>query len=205
MATVTYLGKEVGRGQVCPVSAKVSAIEAFPPPTTRRELRRFLGMAGYYRGFCRNFSTVVAPLTDLLSPSVLFAWSDVCKSAFATVKTLLCSSPVLSAPDFSRPFKLEVDASALGAGAVLIQEDADGIDHPVCYFSRKFSKAQSRYSTIEQETLALLLALQQFEVYVGSSFQPIEVFTDHNPLVFLQHMYVHVYVQLWFSVYGYVG
>ena len=136
MATVTYLGKEVGRGQVRPVSGKVSAIEAFPPPTTRRELRRFLGMAGYYRGFCRNFSTVVAPLTDLLSRSVMFAWSDACKSAFATVKALLCSSPVLSAPDFSRPFKLEVDASALEADGI---EDADGIDHPVCYFFRKFS------------------------------------------------------------------
>ena len=188
-ATITYLGKEVGRGQVRPLEEKVAAISAYPAPTTRRELRRFLGMAGYYRGFCRNFSVVVAPLTSLLSPASPFTWSESCQNAFDSVKTLLCSSPVLSAPNFDKGFKLEVDASAVGAGAVLLQEDDSGLDHPICYFSRKFSKAQSRYSTIEQETLALLLALQFFEVYLGSSTFPIDVYTDHNPLVFLDRMY----------------
>ncbi len=68
-ATVTYLGKQVGHGHVKPVEAKVAAITEFPVPVTRRELRRFLGMVGYYRNFCKNFSTVVTPLTNLLSPS----------------------------------------------------------------------------------------------------------------------------------------
>ena len=77
-ATVTYLGKQVGGGKVRPLEAKVAAITSFPAPTTRRELRRFLGMTGYYRGFCRNFSAVVAPLTDLISPLVQFVWSDRC-------------------------------------------------------------------------------------------------------------------------------
>ncbi len=86
-------------------------------------------------------------------------------------------------------FKLEVDASAVGAGAVLLQEDEDGIDHPVCYFSRKFNKHQVNYSTIEKEALALLMALQYFDVYIGSSTYPVVVFTDHNPLVFLARMY----------------
>lgn len=95
----------------------------------------------------------------------------------------------MSAPNFSLPFKLEVDASAVGAGAVLLQEDSQGIDHPVAYFSRKFDKHQLRYSTIEKETLALLYALQHFEVYLASSIKPIKVFTDHNPLVFLSRMY----------------
>ncbi|KAG7453964.1 hypothetical protein JOB18_002015, partial [Solea senegalensis] len=67
-ATVIYLGHQVGQGQVRPVDAKVEAITRYPVPTTRRELRRFLGMVGYYRNFCRNFSTVVYPLTSLLSP-----------------------------------------------------------------------------------------------------------------------------------------
>ena len=80
---------------------------------------------------------------------------------------------------------------ALVAGAVLIQADPDGLDHPVCYFSKKFTPCQSRYSTIEQEALALLLALQFFEVYVGSSVVPVVVYTDHNPLVFLHRMCNH--------------
>lgn len=83
---------------------------------------------------------------------------------------------------------MEVDASASGAGAVLLQEDSHGIDHPVSYFSKKFIAAQRNYSTIEQETLALLLALQHFEVYIGSSPLPVIIYTDHNPLVFLQQM-----------------
>ena len=190
-ATVTYLGREVGQGQVRPVEAKVDAITAYPAPTTVRELRRFLGMAGYYRGFCKNFSTVAHPLTSLLSPSKPFIWSLECQHAFETIKSLLCSAPVLSAPDFSRPFALEVDASGVGAGAVLLQEDVSGIVHPVCYFSRKFNKYQVKYATIEQEALAVLFALQFFEVYVGSSSLPVVCYTDHNPLVFLQRMRNH--------------
>ena len=113
-ATVSYLGKQVGQGEVRPIDAKVAAITSYPVPTTRRELRRFLGMAGYYRSFCKNFSTVVAPLTSLFSPSVSFTWTQDCQHAFVSVKALLCGTPVLSAPDFQKPFKLEVDASARG-------------------------------------------------------------------------------------------
>ncbi|XP_019209398.1 uncharacterized protein LOC109198415 [Oreochromis niloticus] len=87
--------------------------------------------------------------------------------------------------NFSKPFKLEVDASEVGAGAVLLQDDGQGVSHPVCFFGKKFDAHQRRYSTIEKETLAMLLALQHFDVYVGSTSQPVEVFTDHNPLVFL--------------------
>lgn len=188
-ASVTYLGKEVGEGQVKPVEAKVAAIADFPVPTSRRELRRFLGMAGYYCSFCKNFSTVVAPLTSLLSPVNSFVWTEDCQNAFEAVKAMLSSAPILAAPNFERSFKLEVDASAVGAGAVLLQEDDVGVDHPVCYYSKKFNKHQQNYSVIEKETLALLLALQFFEVYLGSSSAPIVVYTDHNPLVFLTRMY----------------
>lgn len=116
-AVVVYLGKCVGQGQVRPVEAKVSAIVEFPTPTNKRELRRFLGMAGYYRGFCRNFAAIVSPLTDLLSTSRKLVWTSECISAFNAAKDLLCSFPVLSAPNFGSPFKLQVDASATGAGA----------------------------------------------------------------------------------------
>lgn len=189
--TVLYLGQQVGQGKVCPIDAKINAIAAFPVPTTRRELRRFLGMAGYYRRFCKNFSSVAAPLTTLTSPAKPFVWSSECQHSFESLKGILCCTPVLSAPDFSQPFKLEVDASAAGAGAVLLQEDHQGIDHPVSYFSRKFNKHQLKYSTIEKEALALLFAVQHFEVYLVSCASPIKVFTDHNPLVFLSRMYNH--------------
>lgn len=186
-ATVTYLGKVVGQGQVRPVMEKVTAVAQFPTPTTKKELMRFLGLVGYYRCFCRNFSSVVAPLTDLLKSKIKFIWSPSCQQAFEEVKALLCSSPVLLAPRFDQPFKLHVDASHVGAGAVLLQADDNGVDHPVCFFSKKFNSYQLNYSVIEKEALALILALQHFRVYVESGTSLI-VYSDHNPLTFLNSL-----------------
>ncbi len=129
-----------------------------------------------------HFFSVVAPLTDLLSDKGKFVWSTECERAFLSGKDLLCHAPILKAPDFHRPFKLHVDASSVGAGAVLPQEDNMGVDHPVCFFSQKITKCQNNSSTIEKETLALVLVLQHFEVYLGGSSVPFSVFTDHNPL-----------------------
>lgn len=114
-----------------------------------------------------------------------------CQHAFDSAKSLLCSAPVLAAPDFARPFKLEVDASATGAGAVLLQDGEKDVCQPVSYFSVKFNCHQLNYSTVEKEALAFFLALQHFAVYVGSSLSPVTVFIDHNPLVFLHRMYNH--------------
>uniref|UniRef100_A0A1A8GVS8 Gypsy retrotransposon integrase-like protein 1 n=2 Tax=Nothobranchius korthausae TaxID=1143690 RepID=A0A1A8GVS8_9TELE len=188
-ATVTYLGKEVGQGSVRMLRDKILAIKEFPTPTTRRELRRFVGMVGYYRCFCKNFAVVASPLTDLLSPQVPFKWTTAAQGAFENCKLLLSTAPVLQAPDVTRPFKLEIDASDVGMGAVLLQEDAAALDHPVSYFSKKFAKYQLHYSTVEKETLALVLAIQHFEVYLYPGSTPIQVYTDHNPLVFLSRMY----------------
>ena len=120
-ATVKYLGQ----GQVKPLDAKIQTIVRFPIPTSRKELARFLGMTGYYRNFCLNFSEIAAPLTNLLS-----------KKAFDKVKLLLQKSPVLKSPDYEKPFKLIIDSSDVGTGSVLVQEASDGLDHPVSYFQR---------------------------------------------------------------------
>ncbi|XP_027894500.1 uncharacterized protein LOC114157600 [Xiphophorus couchianus] len=129
-ATVTYLGKVVGQGTVRPVEAKVTSILQYPVPTTKKELKRFLGLVGYYRSFCKNFFTVVSPLTDLLKDKVKYTWSASCQKAFDDLKSVLCSSPVLAAPRLDHPFDLHVDASDVGAGAVLFQQDDDGVDRP---------------------------------------------------------------------------
>lgn len=184
-ATVKYLGKVIGQGKVLPVSAKVEVILNFPVPSTRKELKRFLSMAGYCRAFCRNFAEVVSPLTHITSPKIPFQWTPDCQKAFDKAKALLANAPVLKAPDFSQPFALYTDASDLGVGAVLVQNDESEVEHPVAFFSKKLSPCQVRYSTIEKETLALVLALEHFEIYVSTS-DPLLVYTDHNPLLFLQ-------------------
>ena len=151
-------------------------------------MMRFLGMAGYYRKFCNNFSVIAEPLTNLLGKRVKFVWTDNCQKSFEKLKAILKSAPVLLAPNFDKEFKLAVDASDVGAGSVLLQVDDNGVDHPVCYYSKKFNKHQRNYSTIEKECLSLILALQHFEVYLASSVAPIVIFTDHNPLTFIHKM-----------------
>ncbi len=132
---------------------------------------------------------MVAPLTDLLKAKAAFVWTSVCQEAFEAAKSLLVSAPVLAAPQFDRPFSLCVDSSNVGAGAVLLQAGDAGIHRPVSYFSKKFSSYQLNYSVIEKEALALIWALQNFEVYVGSVSDPLVVYTDHNPLIYLHSFF----------------
>ena len=190
-AKVTFLDHVVGQGQVAPVTAKIETIFKFPVPADKRELMRFLGMAGYYCKFCHNFSTVTESLTALLKKGETFSWSVACQEAFDRIKSILLSEPVLMAPSFEKPFSLFVDASDIGMGAILLQEDAKGMDHPECYYSRKFNSHQRNYLTVEKETLALVLSLQHFGVYLSPSVSPVQVYTDHNPLIYIQYMKNH--------------
>jgi len=130
-------------GQVRPVMSKVEAIQNFQVPINKKGLMRFLGMAGYYRKFCRNFSVVMALLTNVLKKHEPYVWSPGCQQAFDRVKAILYSEPILVAPDFGKQFKLAVEASDVGAGSVLQQEDDQAIDHPVCYSAgtRNFTHA----------------------------------------------------------------
>ena len=103
-------------------------------------------MAGYYRKFCINFSVIAEPLTNLLSKRMRFKWTSDRQNAFDKLKAILRSEPFLLAPNFNKEFKLAVDASDVGAGDVLLQEDDNGVDHPVCYFYKKFNKHQKNRS-----------------------------------------------------------
>ena len=187
-ATVEYLGHIVSGGSIKPFHAKVEAVLNFPTPTNKKMLMRFLGMVGFYRKFCQNFSIVVVPLTNLLQKRVKFEWDKKCDDAFNKIKSVLVSGPVLCTPDFTKQFKLNVDACDVGVGSVLYQEDDDNVDKIVGYFSKKLTKSQRNYSTIEKECLALLLSLQHFDVYLNVTMYPILCYTDHNPLIFLHKM-----------------
>ena len=136
----------MGHGQVKPTEVKVEAISDFPVPTCKRQLMRFLGLAGYYKKFCDNFSVIAEPLTNSISKRMRFKWTSDCQNAFDKLKAILKGEPVLLAPNFDKEFKLAVDASDVGAGGVLLQEDDNGVDHPVCYFSRKLTSKELFYS-----------------------------------------------------------
>ena len=186
-STVVYLGHIVGHGQVIPKSANVEAILNMPPPTNLRTLRRFLGAAGFYRRFCKNFASITEPLTSLLQKGKKFIWNDTCQESFVNIKAMLSCSPVLQSPDFSKPFIVYTDSSGVGIGGVLMQLDTQGIEKPVAYFSKKLNKHQRQYATVEKECLAIILSLEHFSVYLNNGHTTI-VYTDHNPLSFLNKM-----------------
>ena len=136
-------------------------------------------MAGYYRKFIPHFVHISAALSDLLKKGTQFVWTAEAERAFLDLKSRLATQPILRPPDFSVPLSLAVYASDVAVGAVLLQ-DVDGIERPICYFSKKLDCHQKCYSTVEKEALGLILAVHTFGVYFGSA--PVQVFTDHSPL-----------------------
>lgn len=184
-AEVEFLGHKVGLGKVEPRRQTVKALLDFPKPTNPKQLRSYLGLAGYYRRFIPHFAEVAACLTNLLRKGVKFVWTEQTQRAFLDLKSRLASRPILRPPDFDLPFIVAVDASNVAIGAYLCQQ-VEGLEHPVCYYSKRLNTHQQRYSTVEKEALGLVLAVRVFSPYFGA--QPVTVYTDHSPLQFLQRM-----------------
>ena len=183
-----YLGHIVGGRQVELETAKVQAIRVFCVPRTKKEVCSFLGLTRYYRKFIPNYSSVASPLTHLIRKSMpnQVVWTAGCAAAFEKLKFLLCSAPVLQAPNFEKQFILQTDASERGVGAVLSQLDESGADHPVAYFSCKLLPREKRYSTVEKECLAIKLGIQAFRVYLLG--RPFTVQMDHRALQWLDRV-----------------
>ena len=183
-----FLGYVVGNGHVKPDPEKIRSVKEYPVPLTKKQVRTFLGITGYYCRFIESYATLAVPLTDLTKKNLpdRVTWTPECESAFSTLKRVLCSSPILDNPDFGKDFILQRDASDRGVGAVLSQVGEDGIERPVAYFSRKLLPRETRYSTIEKECLAIKLGVEAFRVYLlGREFL---VQTDHRSLTWLDKL-----------------
>ena len=184
----TYLGHVVGNGEVRPEKSKIYAVEHFPTPSTKKQVRAFLGLTGYYRKFIADYANLAATLTDLTKKDApnRVKWTTECGHAFQALKDKLCSKPILKSPDFDRQFILQTDASDRGVGAVLCQHDDHAVEHPVAFYSRKLLPREERYSTIEKECLAIKVATHAFRVYLlGRQFV---VQTDHRALEWLHRL-----------------
>lgn len=183
MAQISYLGYIVGNGTLRTDPSKVEAIMEFPVPLTVKQIRRFLGMTGWYRRFVANYADVSAPITNLLQKNKPFVWTDEAQRAFETLKHAMTSAPVLTHPDFTKPFVIQCDASTTGIGSVLFQIGTDGEEHPIAYFSKKLNSAQRNYTITELECLAAVLSVLKFRQYIeGSRFT---IITDHASLKWL--------------------
>ncbi|RDX92572.1 Retrovirus-related Pol polyprotein, partial [Mucuna pruriens] len=164
--------------------SKIDIITSLPNPTSVREVRSFLGHAGFYRRFIKNFSKLALPVSKLLQKDVEFNFDQSCSEAFQVLKDKLTSAPILQAPNWDLPFELMCDASNSTLGAVLGQRVGVGQPvHVIAYASRTMDSAQLNYTTTEKELLAIVFALDKFRSYLLGS--KIIVFSDHAALRYL--------------------
>ena len=151
----SYLGHIVGGGKTQMEEAKIAALKDYKRPV--RDVRAFLGLAGYYRRFVPGFAQLTARISDLTQkeepPKV--NWTAQHEEDFQKLKALMCNKPILHCPDESREFLLQSDASERGIGAVLSQMTEEGVERPVAFFSRKLLPRETRYSTVEKECLGV--------------------------------------------------
>ncbi|CAN6723582.1 unnamed protein product [Malus baccata var. baccata] len=162
--------------------SKIDLVRHLPSPTSVREVRSFLGHAGFYHRFIKDFSKIAQPLCRLLQKEVAFEFTKECTESFNQLKELLTTTPIIVPPDWSLPFELMCDASDYALGAVLGQRK-DKRPHVIYYASRTLNDAQLNYSTTEKELLAVVFALDKFRSYlIGTK---VIVFTDHAALKYL--------------------
>ena len=153
-----------------PEEHKVKATRAWVASTCFKEVQMFLGAVGWNRKFIKDFSTIARPNTWLLKKDVTFTWGKEQDYAFNTLRHELVKAPVLTHPDPTRPFVVTKDASKVGLGGELSQEDAQGQLHPVAYFSRALTKRERSYPTYYREVMAMRDTLKHFRYYLlGSS------------------------------------
>ena len=182
---VRYLGYLVNAEGISVDPEKTQVVTSYPTPTNVAEVRRFLGMASWYRRFISDFSNIVSPLTSLLGKKKIWVWGEEQNSSLEKLKSALTSAPVLARPDFDLSFTLFTDASACAIGCSLTQIQ-DGNERVITYCSRTLSSAERNYSVTELECLAIIWGIEKNRQYLeGTEFK---VVTDHSCLKWLLNL-----------------
>ncbi|GJS36809.1 reverse transcriptase domain-containing protein [Tanacetum coccineum] len=176
------LGHKISKNRIEVDKAKVDVIAKLPHPTTVKGVRSFLGHAGFYRRFIKDFSKISRPMTHLLEKNTPFIFSDDCIQAFQTLKKKLTEAPILIAPDWDLPFELMCNASDFAIGAVLGQRHEKHF-RPIHYASKTMNEAESHYTTTEKEMLAVVYAFEKFRSYL--ILNKSIVYMDHSALKYL--------------------
>ena len=183
--SLQFLGHQVDSNGIQPLETKVIAIQDFPQPESRKQLREFLGLVNFYHRFVKNCADIIKPLNDLSTTvkddSQKLQWNSQAATAFTNIKQALASATLLFHPKQEAPTSIMTDASDYAVGAVL-QQYIDQQWCPIAYFSKKLKRSETKYSTYDRELLAIYLAIKHFRHFLeGRTFT---VFTDHKPLTY---------------------
>jgi len=172
---ISYLGHVISAEGLSTDPSKIDDIVNWPVPKNVKDVRSFLGLAGFYRKFVQHFGIISKPLTELLKKHTLFVWTDDHQRAFEVLKQALVTTPVLALPDFEQTFCIYTDACATGVGAVLMQNG-----HPLAFLSKALGPRNQGLSTYEKEYLALIMAIEQWRSYL--QLAEFIIYTDHKSL-----------------------
>ena len=183
-----FLGHHINQGNITPQHKNLEKMNKAPRPVTKKDVRSFIGMCGYYQKFIPKFNLIASPLSELTKKSApeKIVWSASCENAFQSLKTHLVSHPILQLPNPDLPFTLRTDAAKTGLAACLLQprdSQSSETKHPIAYASRKIAGAEKNYSTVELECLAIVWAIQKFQLYLYGKHFTLE--TDNQPMLFL--------------------
>ena len=203
---VEFLGVILRDGTIQMDPAKVKGVADWPPLLNVKDVQAFLGFTGFYRYFIPNYSKIARPLIDLTKKATPFYWEPLQVKVFKTLKSIMCSKPILRQPDYKAPFFLATDASAYGVGAVLSQEGGTNprtqkpAQHPIAYYSSTFIPAERNYDIYERELLAVLKSLEHWRTHLAATEKPVTVLTDHANLTFWKNpRKVNRRVARWFA------
>ena len=184
---IKFCGKIIGSGGRRPDPDKVAPIQNLEPAKTKKEVRRILGLFGYFRDHIPNYAAIARPLTDLTGKRIpnRVPWTDVHSQALTELKQALinATNKRLSVPDFNRPFNIHVDASDSTVAGYLGQVNNDGVECPLAFFSVKLKDSQKHWATVHKEAFAVMAALKKFRNWIFGA--EIQIFSDHNPITYL--------------------
>ena len=187
---VEFLGIILEKETVQMDPTKTKGIADWKTPQNLKDVRAFLGFTGFYRYFVPNYSKIARPLIELTKKAVPFHWSEAQLKVFETLKSLMCSLPVLKQPDYAKPFFLSTDASAYGVGAVLSQEGEINprtkkpTQQPIAYYSATFTPTERNYDIYKRELLAVIKALTHWRPHLAATKDPVTILTDHTNLTY---------------------
>jgi hypothetical protein len=184
---IEYLGVIISHNRVAMDPVKVAGVSEWPIPVNKKEVQSFVGFINFYRRFIPNFSHHARALFDLTMKDVRFVWASQQVEAFAKLKELVTSKPVLVLPDNDRPFRLSADGSGFATGAVLEQQSREDEKwHPIAFLSKALNSVERNYEIHDTEMLAIIRGLEEWRHLLEGARHPVEIWTDHKNLEYFR-------------------
>ena len=179
---VPFLGVVMGEGKVEMEEDKVKRVLKWPTPQCIRDVRKFLGLANYYRWFVKDFAKVALPMNQLTRKDKKWKWGEEQQAAFEWLKGVFTTRPVLATPELDKEFRVKVDTSNFTTGGVLSVKCNDDLWQPVAFISKALSKTERNYKIYDKEMLGVIRCLEAWQHFLENAKMKFEIWTDHKNL-----------------------